>query len=82
MRLMAWQQTGIIRRTKPSDFSGAFLHALHSMAMIDVFTGDIKKPTRGADMRPFGDIFWDGLKPDPARSKRRRSRSVAAKRSR
>ncbi len=82
MRLVTWQKAGKIRSTSPRDFSGAFLHALHSMAMIDVFTGDIKKPTRVADMRGFVDIFWDGLKPGPARPKRRNGRSVAAGRRR
>ncbi len=82
MRLAAWQQAGKIRRTNPREFSGAFLHALHSMAMIDVFTGNVREPTRVEDMRPFVDIFWDGLKPDAPRRKRPDASGVRARKRR
>jgi AcrR family transcriptional regulator len=82
MRLLTWQQAGKIRPTNPREFSSAFLHALHSMAMIDVFTGDLKKPTRVEDMRGFVDIFWLGLKPASARAKHPSTRTAKEKKRR
>jgi AcrR family transcriptional regulator len=62
LRLQNWQHAGKIRPTNATSFSGAFLHALHSMAMIEVLSGTMRR-SRPKDMRGFVKIFWDGLKP-------------------
>lgn len=62
LRLQSWQQAGKIRPTNATAFTGAFLHALHSMAMIEVLSGGTMR-SRPKQMRSFVEIFWDGLRP-------------------
>lgn len=66
LRLQAWQQAGLIRKMEPRIFAFAFIHALHSMAMVELLSGDDENfTTPPKDMQAFVDLFWQGLKPDP-----------------
>ncbi len=71
LRVHAWQEAAQIRPTNASAFAGAFLHALHSMAMIEVLSDNAKSPTKPGKMHEFVAVFWDGLKlPDSGRVRR------------
>ena len=71
LRIQAWQQAGLIRPMEPRTFAHAFIHALHSMAMVELLSGDDEfYVTDAKEMAAFIDLFWQGLKPDkPARKK-------------
>jgi AcrR family transcriptional regulator len=75
LRLQNWQQAGKIRPTNATSFIGAFLHALHSMAMIEVLSGDTRR-ARPKEMRAFVEIFWNGLKPRERNAARQKTRSA------
>ena len=63
LRLETWRKAGLTRAMDPRVFTYAFIHALHSMAMIEVISGqDVSVPTRPAEMRAFVDLFWRGIK--------------------
>ncbi len=71
LRLQDWQQTGRIRTIEVRPFAHAFIHALHSMAMVEVLSGDdVKTPTPPKEMRAFIDVFWRGLRPERTRGAR------------
>ncbi len=72
LRVQSWQQAGQIQPTDPRAFAFAFIHALHSMAMVEVLSGDTGSATRPAELESFIDIFWHGLKPTPAKPARRK----------
>jgi AcrR family transcriptional regulator len=63
LRLESWHQSGRIRTTNIVSFTNAFLHALHSMAMVEVFSGEAAQPTEPKDMESFLDVFWEALRP-------------------
>ncbi len=71
LRFAAWQQAGLVRPANPRTFAHAFIHALHSMAMVELLSGDDEfYVTDAKEMEAFIDLFWQGLKPDqPARKK-------------
>ena len=73
LRLHAWREAGQIGPADPRAFAFAFIHALHSMAMVEVLSGDTTASTRPAELAAFIDVFWSGLKPvkaKPARQKK------------
>jgi AcrR family transcriptional regulator len=70
LRLHSWRQAGKIRPVDPRAFSHALIHALHSMAMVEVLSGEPGTPTRPRELAGFIDVFWHGLKPKPARRKK------------
>jgi AcrR family transcriptional regulator len=72
LRLQGWRQAGQIRPADPRAFAFAFIHALHSMAMVEVLSGDTGAATRPAELETFIDIFWQGLKPVKTGASRRK----------
>ena len=70
LRLQGWRQAGKIRPVDPRTFAFAFIHALHSMAMVEVLSGDPGPATRPAELETFIDVFWHGLKPKDAGRKK------------
>jgi AcrR family transcriptional regulator len=74
LRLESWRQAGLTRALDPRVFAHAFIHALHSMAMVEVLSGeDVSAPTPPGEMRALVELFWRGVKAD--RPGRRRSQS-------
>lgn len=71
LRLESWHRSGLIRPTGIVSFTNAFIHALHSMAMVEVFSGEATQPTKPAEMEPFLDIFWEAVRPNPAPAPKR-----------
>ncbi len=71
LRLAAWREAGLIRPVETRAFTHAFIHALHSMAMVEVLSGETTKPTPSDELTAFVDIFWNGLKPTRRKSKPR-----------
>ena len=72
LRLAGWQQAGLVRPLEPRVFAHAFIHALHSMAMVDVLSGeDVTKPTRPDELQAFVDLFWRGLQPERTARKKK-----------
>ena len=71
LRLQAWRQAGLVRPLEPRVFAHAFIHALHSMAMVEVLSGDDEfYVTSPKEMQAFIQLFWQGLQPEkPARKK-------------
>lgn len=63
LRLESWHRNGRIRTTNIVSFSNAFLHALHSMAMVEVFSGEAATPATPKEMEPFLDVFWEAIRP-------------------
>ena len=62
LRLETWRKEGLTRKIPPRVFAHAFIHALHSMAMVEVLSGeDVTIPTQPDEMRPFVELFWRGL---------------------
>ena len=74
LRFNAWQQAGLVRPVDPRTFAFAFIHALHSMAMVELLSGDDEAyATPPKEMAAFIDLFWHGLKPDaPTKKKKTR----------
>jgi len=69
LRLRGWQQAGLIRSMEPRVFAHAFIHALHSMAMVELLSGDDENFTTPArEMQTFIDVFWRGLQPKKTKS--------------
>jgi AcrR family transcriptional regulator len=63
LRLETWRKEGLTRALPPRVFAHAFIHALHSMAMVEVLSGeDVSIASRPAEMRALVDLFWRGLK--------------------
>jgi len=77
LRVESWQQAGQVRPVEPRAFAHAFIHALHSMAMVEVLSGDTMKTTEPDGLAAFIDVFWHGLKPVPAPPGRRKSKKRA-----
>ena len=78
LRLLAWQQAGLIRPMDPRVFAHTFLHALHTMAMVELLSGDDEfYVTNAKEMEAVVDLFWHGLqanklaKPRTPRAKKR-----------
>ena len=63
LRLQAWQQAGRIKPIDDYSFLVTFIHALHSMAMVEVLSGQAATPARSEEMQPMVNLFWDGLAP-------------------
>lgn len=63
VRLLEWQQAGQIRATNHHAFLATFIHALNSMAMVEVLSGQPPKPTPPVEMESFVDIIWEVLRP-------------------
>ncbi len=63
LRLQSWQQAGRIKPIDDYSFLAAFLHALSSMAMVEVLSGQVVTPTKPEEMQPMVNLFWDGLAP-------------------
>lgn len=63
LRLESWHRSSQIRPTNIISFTHAFIHALHSMAMVEVFSGAENTPTPAAEMEPFLDVFWEAIRP-------------------
>ena len=62
LRLDAWRKQGLTRAIEPRVFAHAYIHALHSMAMVEVLSGeDVTVPTPPAEMKAFVDLFWRGI---------------------
>lgn len=75
LRLQAWQQAGLVRPMEPRTFAHAFIHALHSMAMVEVLSGeDVKTPTKPGEMTNLVDLFWQGLEPSKSAGKTAKAR--------
>ena len=76
LRLRTWHEAKLVRAVDPRVFAHAFIHALHSMAMVELLSGDDEDfTTPSKDMQAFVDLFWEGLKPArsvPARYAARR----------
>lgn len=72
LRLESWQQAGKIRPIVTRAFAHAFIHAVHSMAMVDVLSGETKAPSSPGDMDAFVDVFWAGLQPEKSGGKGRK----------
>lgn len=79
LRLVAWQQAGLIRPMDPRVFAHTFLHALHTMAMVELLSGDDEfYVTNAKEMEAVVDLFWHGLqanksaKPKTPRAKKRK----------
>ena len=66
LRLQGWQQAGRVKPTDPPAFLFAFIHALNSMAMVEVLSGQASTPTKPEEMQPMVNLFWDGLAPTEA----------------
>lgn len=65
LRLKGWQETGLIRPVNLRAFITLVIHALHSMAMVEVISGNATAPTKPAELHEFIDVLWDHLKPNP-----------------
>lgn len=63
LRLAAWREAGLVRPVETRAFTHAFIHALHSMAMVEVLSGETNEPTKSEELHAFIDIFWNGLQP-------------------
>ena len=72
LRMQGWQQAGQVRPADPRAFAFAFIHALHSMAMVEVLSGETAAATRPAELAAFIDVFWHGLQPVKAKPARRK----------
>lgn len=79
VRLRAWQEAGIIRPMDPRVFAHTFLHALHTMAMVELLSGDDEfYVTDAKEMDAVVDLFWHGLKAkQPAKAKSPRAKKRA-----
>jgi len=64
MRIQHWQQTGEIGPVNAMHFAHVFLHALHTMALVEVLSRDDPQLSAPENMTAFVDVFWNGLKPD------------------
>ena len=73
LRLEGWQKAGLVRPMDARTFSHAFIHALHSMAMVEVLSGDTKSPSRPEELHAFVDLFWQGLKAVEKKAARRKT---------
>lgn len=75
LRLQAWQQVGLIRKMEPRIFAFAFIHALHSMAMVELLSGDDEfYVTDSKEMEALIEVFWQGLKPDSSTRQKTKAR--------
>ena len=75
LRLQTWMQAGLVRPLEPRVFAHAFIHSLHSMAMVELLSGDYEfYVTSPKEMQAFSDMFWSGLKPDQPARKNARAR--------
>jgi len=75
LRLQAWQQAGLVRPLELRVFAHAFIHALHSMAMVELLSGDDEfYVTDAKEMKDFVGMFWHGLQPDQSARKNSRPR--------
>ena len=68
LRVQTWQRAGKVRVMDVRAFSHTFIHTLHSMAMLDVLSGEPDRPTRPEELTGVIDIFWNGLKPVKAKA--------------
>jgi AcrR family transcriptional regulator len=72
LRLETWRKAGLTRPMAPQVFTHAFIHALHSMAMVEVLSGeDVTISTRPQELRAFVDLFWRGVKAEVRQPKKR-----------
>ena len=71
LQLHTWLQAALVRPLEPRVFAHAFIHALHSMAMVELLSGDDEfYVTSPKEMQAFIDLFWQGLQPEkPPRKK-------------
>jgi AcrR family transcriptional regulator len=71
LRLETWRKAGLTRPMDPRVFTHAFIHALHSLAMVEVLSGgEMPGPTTPAEMKALVELFWRGIeagKRKPAR---------------
>ncbi len=79
LRLKGWQEAGIIRPVNLRAFMTLVVHALHSMAMVEVISGNAKEPTKPEELHDFVDVIWDHLKPDHAAPKPKKAKKPRAK---
>jgi AcrR family transcriptional regulator len=80
LRLRTWMQAGLIRPLEPRVFAHAFIHALHSMAMVELLSGDDEfYVTDAKEMAAFVDLFWQGLQPPSPARKNRGDNSTSGK---
>ena len=63
LRLKGWQEGGLIRPVNFRAFGSLVMHALHSMAMVEVLSGEAQIPTKPAELHELIDVLWDHLKP-------------------
>jgi AcrR family transcriptional regulator len=63
LRLEAWQKTGEIRAVRVTTFANIVLHTLHSMAMVELISGEPDKPTPEAEMEPIVETLWEIIRP-------------------
>jgi AcrR family transcriptional regulator len=63
LRLQGWQQGGRIRPTDAQALLFTFIHALNSMAMVEVISGQAGGPTKLEEVQPMVNLLWDGLSP-------------------
>ena len=70
LRLQDWMQAGLVRPLEPRVFAHAFIHALHSMAMVELLSGDDEfYVTDAKEMKAFVGMFWQGLQPARKKTK-------------
>lgn len=72
LRLETWRKAGLTRPMDPRVFTHAFIHALHSMAMVEVLSGEgVTAPTPPGEMRALVELFWRGVKAEAPQRKKR-----------
>ena len=75
LRFTAWQEAGLVRPMNPRTFAFAFVHALHSMAMVELLSGDDEfYVTDAKEMKAFVAMFWQGLRPDQSAHRKTKPR--------
>lgn len=65
-RLQGWQEAGLIRPVNLRPFISLFLHVLHSMAMVEVVSGNANTRSKPEDLAEVIEVLWDHLQPDRA----------------
>ncbi|MDB6114303.1 MAG: hypothetical protein JWQ62_1248 [Lacunisphaera sp.] len=68
-RLQTWMQAELVHPAESRVFAHACIHALHSMAMVELLSGDDEDfTTPSRDMQAFVDLFWERTEAGEARS--------------
>ena len=57
LRLKGWQEAGVIRAVNFRAFGSLVMHALHSMAMVEVISGETQTPTKPEELHELVDML-------------------------